>query len=92
MKAGLRHKNHVSRKFAILVSMKRLVVDMQNNSEMDLLIRLAEKLQLNFEVIDDENDLSLSLLHLAESSFGKEWNSNEDARWDEILKNDADAS
>ena len=72
--------------------MKKLLVDTKNRSQMDRLVRLAKELHLNFEVIDEENNLTSSLLRLAEKSFGKEWNSEEDNRWDEILKNDGNAA
>ena len=75
-----------------LVSMKRLVVSTKNRSQMDLLVRLVKELHLNYEVIDEESDLGSSLLRLAEKSFAKEWDSEEDERWDEILNNDGNAT
>jgi hypothetical protein len=47
---------------------------------------LAEELHIKVEVMDDEDVERRALLKLAETSFAKEWNSNEDEHWDDFLK------
>ena len=63
-----------------------LVLTPLNDSQKDLLIKLAEELHIRVEVIDDDNIDTKNLMKLSESSFAKEWNSEEDAHWDTLLK------
>ncbi|MCW3124774.1 MAG: hypothetical protein JWO03_432 [Bacteroidetes bacterium] len=63
-----------------------------NDSQKDLLIKLAEQLHIKVEVINDEDLDIKNIQKLAESSFAKEWESEEDAHWDEFLKSTADVS
>jgi len=69
-----------------------LVITPINDSQKDLLIKLAEELHLTIEVIDDENIDIKSLVKLSESSFAKEWDTADDAHWDTLLKSDENVS
>jgi len=63
-----------------------LVLTSLNDSQKNLLIKLAEELHIKVEVIDDDSMDMKSLMKLSESSFAQEWNSEEDNDWDELLK------
>jgi hypothetical protein len=63
-----------------------LVMTPLNDSQKDLLIKLAEELHIKVEVIDNDSMDMKSLMKLSESSFAKEWDSEEDNDWDELLK------
>ena len=69
-----------------------LVMTPLNDSQKDLLIRLAEELHIKVEVIDDTGVDTKNLLKLAETSFAKEWGSDEDAHWDNYIKSSRDVS
>ena len=69
-----------------------LLISPINDSQRDLLLKLAEELHMKVEVLDDNSIDIKSLMKLAESSFAKEWNSEEDAHWDILLKSTQDVS
>ncbi len=69
-----------------------LVMTPLNDSQKDKLIKLAEELHVKVEVIEEDDIATKSLMKLAESSFAKEWNSEEDAHWDDLLKNQENVS
>lgn len=69
-----------------------LVMTPLNDSQKDLLIKLAEELHIKVEVIDDEKLEAKNLLKLSEIAFAKEWESDEDAHWDILLKPTEDIS
>ena len=53
----------------------------ETSDKVDLLIRVAEEMGLNVEVKDTADPYFL----LSEASLAEEWNSPEDARWDEVF-------
>ena len=65
--------------------MQTLVIKTENINQLDILMRLAKELHLNAEITDSESLEKKALLKLAESSFGKDWNSEEDEVWTEFL-------
>ena len=67
--------------------MKTLILETYSQSKFDVLVQLAKELNINLRIIDsDENNEATATMVLSEKSFAKEWNSNEDERWDEFLK------
>jgi len=67
--------------------MKTLILETYSQSKFDILVQLAKELNINLRIIDsDENNEATVTMVLSEKSFAKEWNSNEDERWDEFLK------
>jgi hypothetical protein len=72
--------------------MKTLIFTKASETQTDLLVKLAEELHIKVEVMDDEDVERRTLLKLAETSFAKEWNSNEDEHWDGFLKAAKDVS
>jgi len=77
---------------SILDIMQTLLVTTENETQTDLLVRLAKELHLKIEIVEDETAEKKALLQLAEHSFAEEWNSEEDNHWDEFLKNATDVS
>jgi hypothetical protein len=75
-----------------VLKMRTLVFTDANETQTDLLVKLAKELHLKVEVMDDEKMEGKTLLKLAETSFGKEWNSKEDEHWDDFLKTAKDVS
>jgi hypothetical protein len=69
-----------------------LVMTPINDSQKDLLLKLAHELNIKVEVLDEESMDMKSLMKLSESSFAKEWDSEEDAHWDELVKTSQDVS
>ena len=69
-----------------------LVITPINESQKDLLIKLANELNIKVEVLDDDSMNIKGLMKIAESSFAKEWNSEEDAHWDDLIKPSQDVS
>jgi hypothetical protein len=67
--------------------MKTLVLQTEKASKIDLLYKLAQELGVNARLFDD-NEISEKTLGavLAETSFAKDWNSEEDQVWNEFLK------
>ena len=67
--------------------MKTLVLQTEKTSKIDLLYKLAQELGVEARLFDD-NDLSEKALSavLAETSFAKDWNSEEDQVWNQFLK------
>ena len=72
--------------------MKTLILHTENDSQLNSLVKLANSLHIKVEVLDDKDSEQNGLLKIAESSFGKEWNSEEDAHWNEFLKKAEDVS
>ena len=72
--------------------MKTLVFTEANETQTDLLVKLAKELHIKVEVMDDEKMERKALLKLAEKSFAKEWESKEDEHWDDFLKSAKDVS
>jgi len=66
--------------------MKTLIFTKANEAQTDLLVKLAKELHIVVEVMDEDEIERKALLKLSETSFGEEWNSNEDEHWDEFLK------
>jgi hypothetical protein len=69
-----------------------LVLTQLNDSQKDLLIKLAQELHIKIEVLDDEDREQRALLKLSEQSFAEEWDSEEDKHWDDFLKSTKDVS
>ncbi len=67
--------------------MKTLVLQTEKTSKIDLLFKLAQELGIDARLFDDK-DLDEKTLNviLAETSFAKDWNSEEDNVWNEFLK------
>ena len=61
-----------------------VILTPQNDSQRDLLIKLAQELHIKIEVVDDDSAEKRAMLKLSETSFAKEWDSEEDAHWDDI--------
>ncbi len=72
--------------------MKTLIFTHANETQTDLLLKLARELHINVEIMDDDGAERKALLKLSESSFSKEWNSKEDEHWNEFLKTAEDVS
>lgn len=62
--------------------MKTLILHTENKTQTDSVVKLAHSLHIKLEVVEDEREV---LLKLAESSFANEWDSEEDAHWNEFL-------
>jgi hypothetical protein len=75
-----------------VVEMKTLVFTEANETQTDLLVKLARELHIKVEIMDDEKMETKALLKLAEKSFAKEWESKEDEHWDDFLKSAKDVS
>jgi hypothetical protein len=69
-----------------------LVLTPLNDSQKDLLIKLAQELHIKVEVLDDEDTEQRALLKLSEQCFAEEWDSEEDKHWDDFLKSTKDVS
>jgi energy-converting hydrogenase A subunit M len=61
-----------------------VILSPQNDSQRDLLVKLAQELHIKIEVLDDVLAEKRALDKLSESSFAKEWGSEEDTYWDNI--------
>ena len=72
--------------------MKTLILHTENDIQTKSVVNLANSLHIKIEVMDDKDSEREVLLKLAESSFAKEWNSDEDAHWNDFLKNAKDVS
>lgn len=72
------------------MTMQKIVLTTQNESQTRLLMQLAKELHLKAELIGDDADEHYALMRLAEKSFAKEWGSPEDDHWDDFLKNAED--
>ena len=72
--------------------MKTLILHTENDAQTNSIVKLATSLQIEVEVMDEKDAESRVLLRLAESSFAKEWDSEEDNHWNEFLKTSADVS
>jgi hypothetical protein len=66
--------------------MKTLIFTQANETQTDLLVKLAKELHISVEVMDEREIERKALLKLSEISFANDWNSNEDEHWDEFLK------
>ena len=66
--------------------MKTLIFTKANETQTDLLVKLAKELHIKVEVMDEDEKERKALLKLAETSFAEDWNSKEDEHWDEFLK------
>lgn len=62
--------------------MKTLILHTENDTQTKSVVNLANSLHIKVEVVEDEREV---LLKLAESSFAKEWNSEDDTHWNEFL-------
>lgn len=69
--------------------MKTLILHTENDTQTKSVVNLANSLHIKIEVVDDERE---ALLKLAESSFAEEWNSEDDAHWNEFLLKADDVS
>jgi hypothetical protein len=72
--------------------MKTLILHTENESQTNSVVKLAHSLHIKVEIVDDKDSERQVLLKLAESSFAKEWNSDEDAHWNDFLKKAKDVS
>ncbi len=72
--------------------MKTLIFTRANETQTDLLVKLAGELHTEVEVLDEDEAERKALLKLSERFFAKEWDSNEDEHWDDFLKKAADVS
>ena len=72
--------------------MKTLILHTENDSQTNSIVKLATTLQIEVEVIDEKDTERQVLLGLAEASFTKEWDSQEDNHWNEFLKTSTDVS
>jgi len=72
--------------------MKTLILHTENDTQTNSVVKLARSLHIKVEVVDDKDAERQVVLKLAESSFAKEWNSEEDAHWNDFLKNAKDVS
>ena len=70
--------------------MQTLVIKTENLNQLDILMRLAKELHLNAELTDSESLEKKAILKLAESSFSKDWSSEEDEVWTDFLNNKKD--
>ncbi len=67
--------------------MRTLIIKTENENQLDLLLQLATELHMKVEMSDDEASEKIAIQKLAETSFAKDWNSEEDEVWTEFLKN-----
>jgi len=72
--------------------MKTLILHAENDSQTDSILKFADSIHVKVEVMDDKDIERQVLLKLAETSFAKEWDSEEDTHWDEFLKTAEDVS
>lgn len=72
--------------------MKTLILHTENETQTKSIVSFANSLHIKVEVMDDTDTERKILLKLAESSFATEWNSEEDAHWNEFLKTAKDVS
>ena len=72
--------------------MKTLILHTENDTQTKSVVSFANSLHIKYEVMDDADTERKVLLKLAETSFAKDWNSEEDAHWDDFLKNAKDVS
>jgi hypothetical protein len=66
--------------------MSTLIIRTDNEYQLDLLLKLAKELALDAIVTHDADAEKKAFLKLAETSFAKDWNSEEDKVWDNFLK------
>ena len=67
--------------------MKTVVIKTENDNQLNLILRLAIELNIEAEVSGEDTDEKNSIINLAEISFNKDWDSEEDEIWTEFLKN-----
>jgi hypothetical protein len=73
--------------------MQRIILTTETTSQADLFVKLAHELHVEVHVLNDKEAIEKpGLSKLAEASFAKEWNSKEDAHWNDFLKNAEDVS
>lgn len=72
--------------------MKTLILHTENESQTSSIVKLANSLHIQVQVMDDEETGKQLLLKLAVSSFAKEWDSEENSHWDAFLKKAKDVS
>lgn len=72
--------------------MKILILHTENDSQTSSIVKLATSLKIKVEVMGEHDAERQILLRLAETSFTKEWDSQEDNHWNEFLKTSADVS
>lgn len=67
--------------------MQTLILQSNSASQLDLLLRLAKEMHIKAKLIEDDISAEkIAFAKLSETSFAKEWNSDEDAHWDKFLK------
>lgn len=67
--------------------MQTLILQSNSASQLDLLLRLAKEMHIKAKLIEDDISVEkIAFTKLSETSFAKEWNSEEDAHWDKFLK------
>lgn len=67
--------------------MQTLILQSNSASQQDLLLRQAKEIHIKAKLIEDDISIEkIASAKLSESSFAKEWNSEENTHWDKFLK------
>ena len=65
--------------------MQTLVIKTENANQVEILLRLAKEMHIQVELTDSESTEKHAILKLAETSFAKDWDSEEDEVWTDFI-------
>jgi hypothetical protein len=67
--------------------MQTLILTTFNSQQTDIFLRLAEQLHVEAKLVEGQSIEEKKITaQLSESTFSKEWGSEEDEHWDDFLK------
>jgi hypothetical protein len=66
--------------------MKTVFIKVRNDNQLELLVHLAAELNIEIEISDEEETEKLVLMELADTSFSKDWDNEDDEVWSDFLK------
>ncbi len=65
--------------------MQTLVIRAENANQVEILLRLAKEMNIQVEIAESDSTDKHAILKLAETSFAKDWDSEEDEVWTDFI-------